>query len=337
MTSRALHLVGWLALLSSPAIAGDATTTPEPTLAAPVLSHAFTPDFGLALDDGLAQDEDEDESDDDEPTGGNRSSTGDDDDDDLGDILGTTEESVADERKAVEEGRIDGQAGVRGRDALDTPGEEDAKTRRTIKVIQRKNFLKIGRGELGGHIGFVTNDPFINRYLFGADFSYHVTEVFSLGIDGTFSPDFGQGDWKSITDQLVNNNKVSPDISKVIWNVNATTNFSPIYGKLAVVGGRIIVFDIYGIFGFGVVGTLDDEDAIQCNGPTDPCQTTLNQVHPTTTAGGGFRVAFSKKVAARIEGRTLSWVETLNGTSLEMKNYFILQAGGTYFFNLGGK
>ena len=329
MTSRFLPIIAGLALLSAPAVADDTVAV---TNGAPLVADAFSPDFGFDLGDAVAQDEDEE---DDE--GGNRTEKGD-DDDDLGDILGTAEESVSEERKAVEEGRIDGQAGVRGKSALETPEDAAERTRRTIKVIQRKNFLKIGRGEGGVHLGFVTNDPFINRYLFGGDFTYHVTEVLGLGIDGTFSPDFGQGDWKGITDQLVNNNKVSPDISKLIWNLNATAQFSPIYGKLAVVGGKIIVFDIYGIFGFGVVGTLDDEDAIQCDGgATSPCTLTLNQVHPTTTAGGGFRVAFSKRIAARIEGRTLSWVETLNGTSLEMKNYFILQAGGTYFFNIGGK
>lgn len=306
MTSKAwtLPVIGLGALLASPALASE-----------PVF------DFGTDVAgnlDALAQDDDEDE-------------------DDLGDILGTEdkEETVSEERRAVEEGRVDGTVGVKNEDALSV--EDDGPvTKRTIKVLQKKNFLKIGRVEVGPHLGFVTNDPFINRYLVGFNAGYHLTEVFSVELSGTFSPDFGQGDWKPITDQLVNNNKVSPDISKLIWLVNGTTQFSPIYGKIAVVGGKIIVFDFYGIFGFGVAGTLDDEEAIQCDGNANsPCSLTLNQVHPTTTMGGGFRVAFSKRFATRFEGRTISYIETLNGVNLEMKNLFALQATGTFFFDTG--
>lgn len=306
MTSRQLPLLAAL-VVTSPALASES-------------SSALDFDFAQGLEalDGVAQDDEEDE------------------DDALDDILGSDdkeESTVAEEKRAVESGEMNNTAGASDDElaALD----ENARTKRTIKVLQKKNFLKIGRGEGGIHAGFLSNDPFINRYLIGINGSYHITEVFSVELSGTFSPDFGQSDWKPITRQLVNENKVSPDISKLIWVVNATTQFSPIYGKLAVVGGNIIVFDIYGIFGFGLAGTQDDLDAIQCEGrDTDPCSVTASQVHPTTTIGGGLRVAFSKRVAARIEGRSLSYIETLDGTSLEMKNNLLLQAMGTLFFDV---
>ena len=121
MTSRFLPIIAGLALLSAPAVADDTVAV---TNGAPLVADAFSPDFGFDLGDAVAQDEDEE---DDE--GGNRTEKGD-DDDDLGDILGTAEESVSEERKAVEEGRIDGQAGVRGKSALETP--EDAAERGTL-------------------------------------------------------------------------------------------------------------------------------------------------------------------------------------------------------------
>lgn len=277
-----------------------------PAQAAPATGWDF--DLATALqesddNDGLAQDDDDEES------------------------------SVAEERRAVESGDVE-RAGP-GADDADLEGLDEDRDRRIIKVLQKKNFLKIGRGEGGVHLGFVSNDPFINRYLVGLNFGYHITEVLSVELAGTFSPDFGQSDWKPITRQLVNENSVSPDISKIIWIANATTQFSPIYGKLAVIGGRIIVFDFYGLFGFGLAGTQDDLEAIQCDGAAnEPCTATASQVHPTTTIGGGFRVAFSNRVAARIEGRSLSYIETLDGTSLEMKNNFMLQAMGTFFFDV---
>ena len=48
--------------------------------------------------------------------------------------------------------------------------------------------------------------------------------------------------------------------------------------------------------------------------------------------GGGARVIFSKSVAARIEGRGLSYIETLEGTTLEMKNNFAVLGGVSLFF-----
>jgi len=314
MTSSHLSLAASL-LLAGSAWAAEPDASPgvaplHPT--APVQTQGFDFDFSVGMDDGVAQDDEDEDFDFDEEE---------------------EESSVAEERAAVESGRVDSEPGA---DDEDLEGlNEGKRTRRTIKVLQKKNFLKIGRGEGGVHLGFLSNDPFINRYLFGLNVGYHVTEVFSVELAGTFSPDFGRADWKPITRQLVDNNKVSPDISKMIWVVNATAQFSPIYGKIAVIGGKIIVFDIYGLFGFGVAGTQDDLEAIQCdNVEGEPCTVTASQVHPTTTIGGGFRVAFSKRVAARIEARSLSYIETLDGTSLEMKNNLLLQAMGTIFFDV---
>jgi Ni/Co efflux regulator RcnB len=99
-------------------------------------------------------------------------------DDALEDIL-NEEESATEERKAVESGDMDDRVGVKSED-LGLMSQEKTGKRRLIKTLQRKNFLKIGRFEVGPHLGFVTNDPFINRYLIGANAGYHITEVFGL-------------------------------------------------------------------------------------------------------------------------------------------------------------
>ena len=75
--------------------------------------------------------------------------------------------------------------------------------------------MKIGRYEATPQVGFVTNDPFINRYLLGAGFGYHVTEIFAVEAQGIFSPDLNEADWKPITRQIINENQVTPDISKI--------------------------------------------------------------------------------------------------------------------------
>jgi outer membrane beta-barrel protein len=256
-------------------------------------------------------------------------------DDVLNDILNegaeASEETAREEREDVESGDTDDRVGVTS-DQTALPREDDEdRSNRIIKTLQRKTFLKIGRYEFAPYIGFVTNDPFINRYLAGASFSYHITEIFAFELAGAFAPDFGTADWKAITHQLVEENKVSPDISKIIYFGNLNFSFSPIYGKIAVSGRKIINFDIFGTFGSGIVNTKDDLEALQAVGEQHAEDTEV-QFHPTTNFGGGFRVIFSKSLAARLEGRSMIYVETIDSTTLEMKNNFMLLASASFFF-----
>lgn len=210
---------------------------------------------------------------------------------------------------------------------------EELEDRRLIKTLQQKQFMKIGRYEVTPKLGFVTNDPFINRYLIGVDGIAHITEIFAIEGNATFSPDFGVSDWKPITDQLVNENRVSPDISKIIFFSNVNFQYAPIYGKLAVMGDQIINFDFYGTLGSGVVSTRDDLKALQAEGEAS-AEATKSQVHLTMNYGGGFRVVLPKtyNFAARIEARSLVYIETVDSTQLEYKNNLMLNGGVSFFF-----
>lgn len=256
-----------------------------------------------------------------------------DDELDLDDILGedddNEEESVRDEKRAVLEGDFDDTVGVAD-DAIELPGEEESRRIRPIKVLQPKNFLKIGRWELSPHLGWVTNDPFVNRYLVGFEAIYHATEIFGAGISTTYSPNFGTFDYKSVTKQLVEENQVSPDISRITFFSSATLQFSPIYGKVAV-GQGIIIFDVYLKGGVGIVFTQDDLKALQ--GTDDPlAQATANEWHPTSNFGGGIRASFGPNFAAKLEGTSMVYIETVNSVTLEMKNNFLIIGAVSWFF-----
>lgn len=257
--------------------------------------------------------------------------------DELDDILGTgsdssndnDDESVEDEVRAVRSGDLDDNIGSKSEDIVVL--EEDLKKERLIKTIQRKKFLKLGRWEASPHLAFVANDPFLNRYIVGTGLAYNITEIFAVEMSFDFAPDLGERDWKPLTKQLVEENHVSPDISKLTYFGSLTFQFSPIYGKVAMSGRDIINFDIFGNFGMGATRTADDLEALQAT--DDPrAQATQFQVHPTTNFGGGLRIIFSENLAARVEGRSLVYIETVNSTTLEMKNNFILQASMSFFF-----
>lgn len=239
------------------------------------------------------------------------------------------ESSVKAEKDAVRSGKSDAETSSKASDRKSK--------KRTIKIIQKKNFMKIGRYEAGPQIGFVTNDPFLNRYILGVTFDYHITEIFAAEIQAHYSPILGTGgendpDWKALTKQILSENSVSPDISKLDAMGSVALAFSPIYGKAAV-GRKVIAFDIFGTFGIGAIHTADDEKALQISDKDRPdYESTAQEWHPTTVISGGARVAFSESVAARLEGKATSYIETINGGTLEMKNNFILQGGVTFFF-----
>ena len=193
------------------------------------------------------------------------------------------------------------------------------------------SFLKLGRAEVSPHQAFVANDPFLNRYIIGAGVAYNFTEIFALEANLDYAPDFGHADWKPLTTQLVEENSVSPDISKMTFAGSLSFLYSPIYGKVAI-GKRIINFDIYGAFGAGATLTNDDLDALQTDDTDERAVATQTQTHPTTNIGGGARVIFTPNLAMRVEGKSLVYIEAVNATTLEMKNMFILQGAFTIFF-----
>jgi outer membrane beta-barrel protein len=245
--------------------------------------------------------------------------------DEIDDILsGDAPARPASSRAGIER---DEEAAAR---AAEEAAEAAAPKKKLIKTLQRKTFMKIGRGEIAPMVGFVTNDPFLRRYVVGLDAQYHVTEVFALDLHFGFSPDFGRGDWKPITIQIFDENQVTPDISKLEWYTTFNFDYSPIYGKVAV-GRTIINFDIFGLFGAGIVNTKDDLEALDKE-DDQFALATQRQIHPALSMGGGARVVFGTSVALRVEVRTLSYIETIESTTLELKNNVMFLGGVSFLF-----
>lgn len=302
-----LPLLAMLLTAAGPALADE----PVESASLPASAAVLPPGDALAADDDDSSDES--------------------DDDILDSILSgeKREESAEQERRALERGEIGDNVGARQEAAINL--EEEEAQKRLIKTVQRKNFLKLGRVEVSPHLAFVANDPFLNRYIIGTGVNYNLTEIFALELTLDYAPDFGRADWKPLTEQLVEKNSVSPDISKMTFNTNVSFLYSPIYGKVAV-GHKIINFDIYGAFGAGATLTNDDLDALQTDVTDQRAVATQTQTHPTTNIGGGARIVFTPNIAARIEGRSLVYIEAVNSTTLEMKNLFILQGAFSVFF-----
>lgn len=210
----------------------------------------------------------------------------------------------------------------------------ELKKKRLIKVIQRKNFLKSGRGEITPFLGFVTNDPFVQRYIGGINAGFHFTEVFSLEGAFAYAPALakdeedllGSKDVKSDYFLLINKYSADVDISRITLYGNLDVAISPLYGKINFMGNKIINFDLFIVAGGGWTNTRDTI-------PKGEVVDEKYQWHYTSNFGFGVRAAFNRWMAIRFDGRSYIYIEAVqSGTvNLEMKNNFIAQLGCSFF------
>ncbi len=214
-----------------------------------------------------------------------------------------------------------------------------------IKIIQKKNFLKAHRLELTGFLGGETINPFVRHYVGGLNATYHFTEVFAVELVGGYSPSlaaiasrFTDAAWAESLDEkdlslyLQEEAGVRPSTTKMGFYTHTGVVFSPLYGKFAFLGERTINFDIYFLSGFGLVHTKDlDKDDLG-NPVIYP---TTDQWHFASNVGFGFRAAFNKWMALRLEGREYIFIESVTAEDQENLNliyYFMVQAGLSVFF-----
>lgn len=267
-------------------------------------------------------------------------------DDDIGDILGEESEESEDSSTKEENAELKEEISSSSPSSASLIENEET-TKQIIKTMQSKNFLKLKRWELSPHVASVINDPFLKRRIIGTGIAYNLTEVFAVETMIDYGLDLGDADLTTLTQQIKGNNNVAPDISRLLAFGDVSFVYSPIYGKAAVLGRKIVMFDVYGKFGMGIGQTKDDGTVSGILNNTDNqcpelstladgteeamfCQTQI-EWHPTTSFGGGIRVIFSDSFAVRLEGRSLTYIETVNSTMLEMKNNFIVQGSASFF------
>jgi len=200
-----------------------------------------------------------------------------------------------------------------------------------IKTVQPKHVLKVGRIAVTPMLAAVTNSHYLRRRFVGASLAWHLSDIFAVETTLAWGPDLGTADWKPITWQLLEENKVVVELSRLtLWGTGAF-QFTPIHGKFAWNGRRVAHFELFGLVGGGFAQTVDDLDAM---GATDDplSQATAIQWHGVATAGAGARLFLSNTWALRVEGRNVHYLETLGAVDLLMKNNFLVAASASAFF-----
>jgi outer membrane beta-barrel protein len=128
-----------------------------------------------------------------------------------------------------------------------------------LPVVQNRFFVKANRFELSPMFGYVPNNPFAQRFVGGIGFTYHFTENIAAQGMFTYSPDLGVQDLKGLTKTLLNiartgsgGETFQQPLDKVTLSFSANVVWSPLYGKLNLIGETVVNFDFYFVAGFGL-------------------------------------------------------------------------------------
>lgn len=157
-----------------------------------------------------------------------------------------------------------------------------------LGVVQNRTYSKDKKFEFGVYGGFITTDPFINVKNVGFQTGYHFSEYISAHF-------------------LYWHNYVAPSsaLNTFQETVGATTNYNPprnyygseieasiLYGKLSLLGKKIIYYDFHLIGGVGLMNTD-------------------NGNYVTPSVGLGQQVYITKSVALRIDYRLMAYHEAI--------------------------
>ncbi len=238
----------------------------------------------------------------------------------------------------------------------DSPSEEAVEIMEEGKpspeVIKNRFFLKANRFELAPVVGYVPNNPFARRYVGGVLLGYHVSEAFSAEGAILYSPDLGQDDLKGLTGTLVTIAHQGDDkanfqqpIDKMVMGATFAARWAPIYGKINLLGERVLNFDFYGTLGVGLLtiaeyyATYNEGGSSEESGTAVALSAPVNKYTVPVNIGVGFNFFLSQSIALKLDARSYLYVddepdydpEDDSALGKRVYNNFIASAGVSIF------
>jgi len=238
----------------------------------------------------------------------------------------------------------DAEAGAKpATDAMD----ELNNGRPKYNVVQNRFFLKENRIELAPVVGYVPNNPFAKRYVGGLLGAYHFSETLAAEAAFMYSPDLGTGDLKGLTTTLVSIAHEGTDqgfqqpIEKMILGATFAARWAPVYGKINLIGERVLNFDFYGTAGLGLL-TINKYYA-KYNESVGVPPTELVALGPKprvpVNLGVGFDFFLSSSLALKLDARNYLYVDNkpqydpnVPVTESRLYNNFVASVGMSIFF-----
>jgi len=164
-----------------------------------------------------------------------------------------------------------------------------------LGVVQNRKYTKEGRWSVGMLGGLTFGDPFLDTKQYGLDLGYNFTETFSLSLIG----------WKykvsgsSANDKLNESNKKA-NTNEPNYYIGTEAAWSLIYGKVSLIGKKIIYYDLSFLTGLGA--TKNEKETA-----------------PTPHIGIGQRYFLNQNLSFRLDYRLMYYRETIIEKEIESR------------------
>lgn len=225
-------------------------------------------------------------------------------------------------------------------------------------LIQNKFFVKANRFEIAPAIGYVPNNAFVTSVYGGAIAAYHFSDSFAA--EGTFlyAPNTGAAGMKGLTQTLVGiayegNQETSfrQPLDRLQLGAIFSARWSPVYGKINLIGEGVLNFDVYGTAGIGLLlvtkdyASINPDYAADVEGadPAVPLTNPSTEAYPALNLGIGLNFFLTQSIALKIDARSALYIakepdygnKLPNGEPEELEsrlyNTFLTTAGVSIF------
>ena len=219
--------------------------------------------------------------------------------------------------------------------------------RRPYDKVQNRFFLKSNRFELAPVLGIVPNNPMVERYTGGILAAYHFSESFAAEGAFIYSPDLGINDLKGLTNTLVQiaeegsgNVGFQQPLDKMVLGATFAARWAPVYGKINLLGEKVVNFDFYGIAGLGLQSIASYYAQYESTQGTVLAPNGLKS-KVSVNAGLGFNFFINQSVSLKIDARSYLYSDFkpdydpnpgTQETEKRLYNNLITSAGVSVFF-----
>jgi outer membrane beta-barrel protein len=191
-------------------------------------------------------------------------------------------------------------------------GEEaKKKVHAEVYAVQQQYVMKAQRFEIKPYWEFTLNDQFVSHDGPGLALNYYLTQVLAVGIDGVWYGGLnGENDFN-----FQNRRAARIAVPLNDYQLSGDVNFTyvPIYGKFAGFGDFIFNYDTFILGGVGLIRT----EPIPVIDPDNRKFDWNNLVN--FDIGLGFRIFFTRWLAATLEVRDLIYFEKTENLSISTK------------------
>ncbi len=200
-----------------------------------------------------------------------------------------------------------------------------------VKPVSGQLYTKAGKLELAPSVQISMNDAFFSKYLVGARLGYHLTEVWSVALTGSYA--FAHGATGSTT-VCTSNAGCREALPRELYQVpgyvkylvGAEVAFSPVYGKLNLFAEKALHFDLSIFAGADLVGYRDVLDATSALSGATPADGTSPGGH----LGVGTRIFLGRNTALGLELKDVLY-QVKGLPTGKLQNQLMAQAALSFF------